>query len=386
MLERIQTGSSLAVKEAYKWLNCTPSFRLEEVFDKETVLYQEETDYARLLSILKLKFKLGQLGARNYRDIAQGLEAAYAPYHHKTLLEGVESYVDQVLGWYEKARFNQQEAMLALEQSVDLSSWGIEESQTGEVILIIEDKLYVISLVLGEEEPEEKVMQQLRLYALGTYETFQLLYDLKEIELRIVRADFNSMDSVCMSAEELVKWGEEELRLRAELAVKGEGDFHPGEHCQFCCARSICRAKAAKPLALRNYELKSPALFSEEELGPLLKEAGRLVNWAKDLSDYMYEQATKCGRHFAGWKIVEGRSMRRYKDAQQAGEVLLEAGYDKELIYETHLLGITAMEKAIGKKSFNELLKHLVEKPAGKPVLAPLEDKRPELVLQAEPQ
>jgi hypothetical protein len=57
-------------------------------------------------------------------------------------------------------------------------------------------------------------------------------------------------------------------------------------------------------------------------------------------------------------------------------EKLKAAGFNEAVLYERKLLGITAMEKLVGKKKFTETLGDLVEKPAGKPVLVPVSDKR----------
>ena len=79
---------------------------------------------------------------------------------------------------------------------------------------------------------------------------------------------------------------------------------------------------------------------------------------------------------YAGFKVVEGRSNRKYTDEDAVADTVKKAGFDP---YEPKLLGITAMEKLLGKKKFAEILKGLVEKPQGKPALVPESDKRPEM-------
>lgn len=73
---------------------------------------------------------------------------------------------------------------------------------------------------------------------------------------------------------------------------------------------------------------------------------------------------------------MEGRSNRKYTDEDAVADTVSKAGFDP---YEPKLLGITAMEKLLGKKKFAELLASLVEKPQGKPALVPMTDKRPEM-------
>ena len=93
------------------------------------------------------------------------------------------------------------------------------------------------------------------------------------------------------------------------------------------------------------------------------------------MKTYALNQALS-GVRYPGFKLVEGRSVRKYTDEAAVARVVSEAGYDP---YEQRLLGITAMTKQLGKKRFEELLNGLVIKPQGKPVLAPNTDTRPEL-------
>lgn len=72
--------------------------------------------------------------------------------------------------------------------------------------------------------------------------------------------------------------------------------------------------------------------------------------------------------------MVEGRSNRRYTSEDAVAVTVSATGYDP---YEHKVMGITAMEKALGKVRFSELLGGLVEKPQGKPTLVPEGDKRP---------
>jgi len=73
---------------------------------------------------------------------------------------------------------------------------------------------------------------------------------------------------------------------------------------------------------------------------------------------------------------VEGRSVRRYADEAKVAEKLIGEGFAEAMLYERKMLGISAMEKLVGKKRFAEALDGLIIKPAGKPVLVPESDKR----------
>lgn len=91
------------------------------------------------------------------------------------------------------------------------------------------------------------------------------------------------------------------------------------------------------------------------------------------MKDYALQQALS-SKNWAGWKVVEGRSNRRYVNEDVVAAKVEEAGYSP---YEKKLLGITTLTKLLGKRRFDELLADLIEKPQGKPVLVPETDKRP---------
>lgn len=177
-----------------------------------------------------------------------------------------------------------------------------------------------------------------------------------------------------LSAEELTRWAEEELRPKAQMAWNGEGEFLPGEHCRFCRARSTCRARAEEHLRLARLDFKQPSLLTEEEISEVIALADRLSSWATDVFAYATDLEIREGKKWQGYKLVEGRSNRRYSDEAAVIEAVTEAGYTD--IYKRSLIGITDMERLLGKSRFKELLSELVEKPEGKPTLVPLSDKR----------
>ena len=81
------------------------------------------------------------------------------------------------------------------------------------------------------------------------------------------------------------------------------------------------------------------------------------------------------GEKYEGFKLVEGRSVRKFTDPDKVAEIVKATGKNP---YEEKLLGLTDMQKLLGKRKFEELLGEYIYKPQGKPTLAPAEDKRPE--------
>ena len=115
--------------------------------------------------------------------------------------------------------------------------------------------------------------------------------------------------------------------------------------------------------------------LGEDEIAAILPQIDNLVAWAEDLKAWALQQALS-GVRYPGFKLVEGRSIRKYTDETAVAEAVIRAGFDP---FEKKLLGITAMQRQLGKKKFDELLGGLVIKPQGKPVLVPASDKRAEM-------
>ena len=176
-----------------------------------------------------------------------------------------------------------------------------------------------------------------------------------------------------ISKADLLRWANEVLAPTAQLAIKGEGEFKAGEHCRFCKVRTTCRKRAEYNLELARYDFEPPDTLDNIEISAILAKADELVSWVTDVKEYALRQALS-GVTYDGFKVVEGRSNRKYTDENAVVDAVKAAGFDPS---EHSVLGITAMTALLGKKKFTELLGGLIEKPQGKPTLVPESDKRP---------
>jgi hypothetical protein len=205
-----------------------------------------------------------------------------------------------------------------------------------------------------------------------------MLYDIETVKMTICQPRLEMTTSEELSVDDLKAWGENEVKPKAALAMAGEGEFVVGDHCRFCKAKAICRARAEYNLELTKMEFVPADLLGDDEIGEVLRKAEQLANWVTDISEWALAEAIN-GKKWDGWKLVEGRSNRKYSDEVKVADTLKTAGYDEAVLYEKKLYGITAMEKLVGKKQFESLLNELIIKPQGKPTLVPLTDKRPEI-------
>ena len=144
--------------------------------------------------------------------------------------------------------------------------------------------------------------------------------------------------------------------------------------------KTTCRKRAEYNLELARYDFEPPANLEDAEIEAVLAKVDELISWAGDVKEYALQAALQ-GKQWQDWKVVEGRSNRKYTNDEAVVQTVQDAGYDP---YEHKVLGITAMTKLLGKGRFEELLGSLTYKPQGKPTLVPITDKRPVMNTAAE--
>ena len=224
-------------------------------------------------------------------------------------------------------------------------------------------------LVEAENNP------QMKLYALGALNIYEALYDIKEVSMTIFQPRRENISTWTTSVEELKEWADTELKEKADLAFRGEGEYLPGEWCTFCRAAVRCRARAEQKMKLAQMEFKLPPLLTDAEVEEILAVLPDLTKWANDIVAYATDAAINHGKHWEGFKVVEGRSNRKYTDEKAVIEAAEKAGYTD--IFKQTLISLTEMQKLMGTNDFNEILGDLIYKPPGKPTLVPVSDKRP---------
>lgn len=370
----------LSASSAARWLACPPSARLEQEFESNTSIYAEEGRFAHHLAELYLRHYLGVITKEQLNARIEELKKN--EFYSQEMEDHVQTYVDIAAEKINAARAKSKDAIVFLEQRLDFSYWVPEGFGTGDLTLITNDLVEVVDFKYGKGVPVSAERNaQMRLYGLGAYQLFNMLYDIRTVRMTIVQPRLDNISTEWLPIDELLTWGNEVVKPIAQLAYEGKGEFSAGDHCQFCQARYTCRARAEANLELAKYEFQDPPLLEQEEIADVLGRATELRSWVADVLDYALVQARDHGVHWPGWKLVEGRSNRKYVDDDAVADVLKRAGYKHADIFEEVLKGVTKMEKLLGKKKFTELLTDagLVIKPPGKPTLVPESDKRPEI-------
>jgi hypothetical protein len=362
----------LSASGSARWLACTPSARLEAQFPETTSEYAEEGILAHEIAELKLRKAFTEpMGPRKFNNRIKKFKEN--PLYQDEMLKHTDTYLDYVSGIVHEYAIR---PYVAVEKKLDYSAYVPEGFGTGDCIIIGGDTLHVIDFKYGKGVPvSAETNPQMMLYALGAYSAYSFLYPIEKVVMSIVQPRLDSISEFSMPVDDLLYWATNTVMGAAEKAFKGEGDFVPGEHCRFCRAKSLCRARSEFNTAIEDKYPNKPPLLSNDEVGQLLIKARDLAKWVKDLEEYALAECL-AGSEIPGWKAVEGRSVRQFTDIDAAFKILTGEGYDEAVLYERKPITLSATEKLVGKKKFNELLASFIYKPPGKPTLVPESDKR----------
>ena len=346
----------LSASSSHRWLECPPSALLcSKAGDTASEFAMQGTN-AHSLCEHKLKTALGQKS----KDPTENLQ-----YFDEEMADCSDMYAQYVMEQLAAAKEECKDPIVLIEQHLDFSRWVPEGFGTGDCVIVSDETLAVIDfkygvgiLVEAEKNP------QMMCYALGALQLFDGIYDIDSVTMTIFQPRRDSISTYTISKEELLKWADEVLSPTAQLAAKGEGEYKAG---------APCRKRAEYNLELACYDFEMPSTLEDDEIEAILGKVDTLVSWAGDIKEYALQQAVS-GKEWKDWKIVEGRSNRKYVNETAVADTVKDAGYDP---YEHKVLGVTAMTKLLGKTRFEELLDRFIEKPQGKPTLVPMSDKRP---------
>lgn len=372
--------AKLSASGAKQWLNCPPSIKASEGIGDKTSTFAEEGTFAHELSELYFKNKFETLTDFEFNKTFSNYQ--HNEYYNEELREYVEQYVDMVEELYNAALARDKDVVTLFETRLDLGKYVPDSFGTGDVIIFSGGVLEIIDLKYGKGvEVSATNNPQLRLYGLGAYELLNMIYDIHTVRMTIIQPRLENYSTEEIQIKDLVEWGLDYVKPRAELAYIGKGEFKAGEHCRFCKIKHSCRERAAYMQDVPN---KPAHLLSDNEIAELLYKLPDIKKWADEVESYALDQMAEHAKSYPGWKLVEGRSRRVMTDEQSIKDILVKEGYKPENITETKLLSITKLEKLIGKKSFSNIAGDYIKKPQGKLTIAKTSDKRPAIKQTAE--
>ena len=368
----------LSASSSHRWLHCTGAPRLEATFPDTTSEYAKEGTLAHELCELKLKKYTTAMAKGTYTRAYDKIKKneLWAPEMDETTDVYLE-YIKSIMLSYKVA------PVVVIEKRVDFSQYVPEGFGTADCIILAGDTLHIIDYKHGKGVVVDADHNpQMMLYALGAMHDYSLLYKFNTIKMTIVQPRVNNISEFEMPSDELRKWGAEVVAPKAKEAYEMEGHtFEAGAWCGFCRAKAQCRTRCEHFDAMHVFTNQDPRLISLEELGTYLEHGKDIESWYKDIKEYALSESL-AGAEVPGWKAVEGRGSRAFQDGDMAIQTLINGGVDESILYERKVLTLAQIEKAIGKKEFNELVGDQVVKNPGKPTLVVDTDKRPRITNQ----
>ena len=354
------------------WGTCTAAPSLEAGIPDKGSSYAAEGTLAHAIAELKVLKKFTPMSLTEYKNKLGALKAD--PLYQPEMDGYTDQYVDEIV---KICHAFPSKPYVVAEKRLDMGHIVPDCFGTADCVVLYGSILHIFDFKYGKGVPvSAEKNPQMRLYALGAVKEYSMLGDITLVCTHIIQPRLDHYESEMLSIDVLNAWGDELGRRVREALITG-GSFVPGEHCRFCKAKSICRARAEALLTLEEPKARTEQgeILTDAEIGDVLQRAITLENWVKGLEEYAQDKLLQ-GGEIPGWKLVEGRSVRTITDTDKAFGVLTSSGYDSDLLYERKPLGLTALEKLCGKKKLTELIGDYITKPAGKPTLAPESDKR----------
>ena len=348
-------------------LTCPGSAKASEGIPDQESLFAAEGHDAHALAEIRLCERLGLQTNEKIEDLT---------FYNREMEDYISDYVSYVLEKVASIKKDCPDAIVLIEQKVAAVRYDESLFGSTDVAIIADKVLTIIDLKYGRGVlVNAKENTQEMCYGLCAMETFGNLYDIEDINLCIFQPRLSNVSEWSLTVKELYKWADEILKPGIEKIRAGSEEFHPSRHCVFCKAKPLCKALRDQNLELAKHEFRPAFLMDDSEIEEVLDKADDFVNWINSVKEFALEDAMK-GKKYDHYKLVEGRSNRKYVDETKVINVVKEAGYNP---YEEKLLSVTGMQSRLGKARFEELLGNLVVKPRGKLTLVPREDKRPEV-------
>jgi hypothetical protein len=373
----------LSASGASRWMNCTPSARLEEKYgEKDTSSkFSAEGTCAHELAELYIRHNLLGMDDNDFFSEVERIESEDENYYDG-MINDIQQYVDFVEQEYNDSLAITADSVLLVEEKVDLREYVPESFGTCDAVIIADGVLKVIDLKFGKGvRVDAHQNKQLSLYALGAYLKYRILYDIETIELAIVQPRIDNISTWSIEVEDLMAWAEKVVKKAADAAFNGEGDLKTGDWCRFCKVKHRCAAMYADAIAQAQDEFKDPSLIGDIEISEILDKGPRIVEWINSVIDYAKNEAVNNNTKWPGYKLVAGRSVRVFDDEEAVANKLRKNGFLD--IYDSKLKSLTNLEKMVGKKQFGELLSDHILKKEGALQLVRSSDKRPELGFDA---
>lgn len=363
--------SPMGPSSGERWMNCSASVDFtKDMKDRNSIYAAEGTAAHELSEWMRNEGK----PAKHYlgREIkAKGFTFEVT----QEMATNVQQFVDYCDEFCDDDVF--------VEERVHYTAWVPNGWGTADDIRFKETVCKLTDLKYGKGvKVNAKNNTQLLLYALGVFQEYHHLYDIEEFILAIHQPRLNHVDEWTVTTKELLVWARDVVMPAAQEVLEG-GKFFPGKWCQFCRGKNLCEARAnANVDDFDDLDGTPVNAIPNYRLAELLDKVPEIKQWCADIEARALSEVQR-GNPVGEYKLVAGRSYRKWKDSAEAEKALRGVRKLKVAdILPAKLISPAQAEKLLGKG--HAILDDLVNKGPGKPVLVPGSDPRPPLQVDAE--
>ena len=370
-----------------RWMNCPASIQMENEMEKPPEVYNFPAEEGTAAH------ELGEYCLTNEVQASDCIGKVFNEFEvDQEMANQTQKYIDYVDGqctW---------DSTLGIEMRVHMMH--IEETMfgTADAVIFSPDSIEVIDLKYGRGiVVEADNNSQLMLYAIGVLAYLYSVKDItyspdQQVQLTIVQPRAPHKDGPIRTYTVTVSQLKDFQRLvkrAVELSKEEMPPFGPSENgCRWCRAAPVCTEYAkynleqlqldfadfATPKREFGQKLIDIKSMDDTQVGNILTHTKAITTWLKTLADYAVAELTR-GKPVPGFKLVYGRSIRKWSDSDKAYNILVQYGVEENRLHTTKFLTAPQMEKELRPEEW-DMISDLVIKPQGKITLAPNSDGR----------
>ena len=300
-----------------------------------------------------------------------------------------EGYANKVLSLIESERKRiNEDPIVFIEETLDMD-WLVKGMiGTLDLGIISNDVMTVVDLKTGRSRVDSWIINddgkkepnsQIGLYSLGLYKNIGKLYPIKKVRLVILQERINHISEYELTLDELLDWERRVAVPAINKTLEPNPIAVPNKGCKWCPGKNVCPARKNSNLELFEKTPKEVDLLSDDDIEELLPKMDELIKFAEDIKAYALKRLLD-GHKYKKHKLVYSRVTRSFTDNDSVAKILEDNGY--EAYSKPKLLGITEIQKQLGKPKLNELLGDYITIAKSSISVASLDDDREEVNIE----
>jgi len=355
----------LSPSSSSRWLSCTASVEASEQ-------YENKGNAASIWGT-----NVHYLGERLLKDQSVEVGQEYTEQNvtftvDDEMLECAEEYADYVRSFIAK------DSVVLIEEQFDLGFISKGQFGTSDATVLNGTHLHIMDLKTGHNIVMAENNTQLMLYALGAIHELEDIYDIDKVTLHIVQTRANHIDAWETSYNELMQFQDKVITISNQI-INGKTTFNPSEKaCKWCAHQVNCEALKAHVEDtvkggfdnLEDVDGKAD-LIGVKHIKTILDNKDLIISFIKAVEARSLELMQE-GTEIEGYKLVESKTNRKWRDETEVAKYLNRKIKADDLWVKK----LIPMTKILKMRPDDKQLQEMLVKPEGKPVVAPLSDKR----------